>query len=243
MSIVWVIPCFNEAERLSLTPITALLTEASTRILLVDDGSTDDTPALLDAIVTASGDRARSLRLPHNVGKGEAVRRGLLAALDADDTTYVGYLDADFSTPPEEAHRVARRLAASEASVAMGARIRRLGAEIDRSVTRHYLGRLFATVASLSLALPVYDTQCGAKAFRVSPQLRAALAAPFTSRWAFDVELLGRLLDTGLEVSDFLEVPLKTWRDVGGSKLRIAGMLRAGTDLVQLAIARRRNQK
>ena len=58
---------------------------------------------------------------------------------------------------------------------------------------RHYVGRLFATASSLILDMTVYDTQCGAKVLRAGPALRAALATPFHSRWAFDVELLGRL--------------------------------------------------
>ena len=93
-----------------------------------------------------------------------------------------------------------------------------LGHRIERSWARHYLGRLFATASSQVLGLPVYDTQCGAKVFRDGPALRAALATPFTSRWAFDVELLGRL-GTGAD-RRFLEVPLERWHDVGGSKLR-----------------------
>ena len=69
-----------------------------------------------------------------------------------------------------------------------------MGTDIRRSAVRHYTGRLFATAGSLVLGVPVYDTQCGAKAFRVTDALRAALAEPFVSRWAFDVEVLGRLL-------------------------------------------------
>ena len=82
--------------------------------------------------------------------------------------------------------------------VVIGSRVGLLGHDIDRSLRRHYLGRIFATVSSAVLDLPVYDTQCGAKAFRVTPALRAALADPFTSRWAFDVELLGRLRRNGV---------------------------------------------
>lgn len=240
--LTWVIPCFNEAERLDPSAVAALVAHPGTTVLLVDDGSTDGTPALIGSIAASLEGRVESLVLPRNVGKGEAVRQGVLNVLDGASTGFVGYLDADFSTPPDQAQRVANRLIESGAEVAMGARIRRLGAEIDRGIARHYLGRIFATVASLSLELPVYDTQCGAKVFRVSMPLRSAMAAPFTSRWAFDVELLGRLLDQGLGVDDFVEVPLEVWRDVGGSKLRIRGMVRAGVDLLQLALARRRRR-
>jgi dolichyl-phosphate beta-glucosyltransferase len=85
----------------------------------------------------------------------------------------------------------------------------------------------------------VYDTQCGAKFFRATPALSRALDRPFRSRWAFDVELLGRLLSGGAEAlreDDLLEVPLRRWTHVGGSKLRPLAMLRAGADLAVIAL-------
>src|SRR5262249_14604995 len=100
-----------------------------------------------------------------------------------------------------------------------------------RGRLRHYLGRVFATAASLILRLRVYDTQCGAKFFRAGPALAAALATPFSSRWAFDVELIGRLLCEGLEPGGFLEVTVHKWAVGGGSKLKAEPMLRSGLDL------------
>ena len=92
----------------------------------------------------------------------------------------------------------------------------------------------------MTLALPVYDTQCGAKALRVIPALRAALAEPFRSRWAFDVELLGRLLypsgtTPAVAREAVVEMPLRTWHDVGGSKLGPGAMTRAALDLAIVA--------
>ena len=89
--------------------------------------------------------------------------------------------------------------------------------------------------------MPVYDTQCGAKAFRRTPALLAAVRSPFSSRWVFDVELLQRLLAgdegaPGLPASSFIELPLKEWRDVRGTNLGAAAMVRAGLDLARLAI-------
>lgn len=234
-----VIPCYNEVERLQEAQVLALLEDPRAEVVLVDDGSRDGTAALLDRIASRAPDgRVRYLVLPENRGKAEAVRAGLLDALEGG-ADVVAYADADFATPPSEILRLARELDASGAQIALGARIARLGAHIDRKATRHYLGRVFATGASLILRLAVYDTQCGAKVFRDTPALRHALSQPFSSRWSFDVELLGRLGAGGPGVApiaseEMIEVPLRTWVDVGGSKMSLRGALRAGADLMAL---------
>ena len=107
----------------------------------------------------------------------------------------VGYYDADLATPPSELLRLAQTMrAASQPAGAFGCRVARLGSAIERNALRHYLGRTYATVASMALGVTVYDTQCGAKLFRVNETFAAALSEPFRSSWAFDVELLQRLL-------------------------------------------------
>lgn len=233
-----VIPCYNEAARLREQEVAALITDPRVQVLLVDDGSTDGTEALLRRIAASSKGRVSWVAMARNGGKAEAVRHGMQRAL-AEGAEITGYLDADFATPASEMLRLLDALVASDAQVAMGARISRLGADIQRSPHRHYLGRVFATAASVVLGLRVYDTQCGAKLFRASPALTTALDSPFDSRWIFDVELLGRLV-TGsgeaqaLSAADFLEVPLRTWHDVAGSKLRPGGMASAGLELLRL---------
>ena len=99
---------------------------------------------------------------------------------------------------------------------------------------------MFATAASLILRARVYDTQCGAKLFRAGPALTDALATPFLSRWAFDVEFLGRLLIgtpavPPLPLNAIVEVPLPVWHDVEGSKLGFGGMARTLRDLALVA--------
>jgi glycosyltransferase involved in cell wall biosynthesis len=235
-----VVPCFNEARRLDEAAVTHLLqAQPELGLLFVNDGSTDDTAACLDRIAAARPDRLAVVHLARNVGKAEAVRQGLLRALQGGSAV-TGYLDADFATPWAEVARLLRLFEATpDADVLMASRVALLGRDIARSPRRHYLGRVFATVASAVLGLRVYDTQCGAKLFRTNPALELALEEPFLSRWIFDVELLGRLLAggpgaTALPPSRFLEEPLKAWQDVPGSKLRPRHLVTALSDLVRI---------
>ena len=241
-----VVPCYNEERRLDVTAFLEFARAGRCDLLLVDDGSTDGTAAVLARIAAASPARVRVLSLPQNRGKAEAVRQGLLAGLAAE-RAIVGYADADLSTPFDELARLLDLAERRQTAVVMGSRVALLGSHIERSRVRHYLGRVFATAASLLLELPVYDTQCGAKFFRSTPALRAALDTPFHSAWAFDVELLGRLLIGApgvapLGVHEFLEVPLQRWCDVRGSRMGPFDMLHAGVDLALIgrALAQRR---
>jgi dolichyl-phosphate beta-glucosyltransferase len=247
-----VVPCFNEASRLDVDAVLRLLDDRRIRLVFVDDGSTDETRSLLQRLADARPDRIEVLALDVNQGKAEAVRRGLLFAIDAGHSDLVGYLDADLATPPEELHRLVDVLKAKNAQVLLGARVAILGRSINRRLLRHYLGRVFATLASLTLRLTAYDTQCGAKLFRVNPALSEALRDPFISRWAFDVELIGRLTIgsagcPGVPLSSIWEEPLHEWHDVGGSKLKVRHMVASLVDLARierdLAVRRQRAAK
>ena len=245
-----VIPCYNEAERLDGPPLLAFLDQhPEAKLILVDDGSKDATLARIEALAAERAGRIETLALRPNRGKAEAVRAGMSRALEAHRPPIVGFLDADLSTPPDELPGLLAALERPGIDVAIGARVALLGKDIERSAVRHYLGRAFATAASLILHAPVYDTQCGAKLFRDTPSLRGALAQPFLSRWAFDVELLGRLFAGSDEVppvplSAVVEVPLGTWRDVKGSKLTSRAMALTLADLarIELDLAARRRR-
>ena len=225
---VIVIPCYNEAARLDAEALRAFVGAGNPqRFLFVNDGSRDDTLRLLESLRDEDQGRFAVLDLPQNVGKAEAVRRGVLRALEGRPD-FVGYWDADLATPLAEIPRFCEILAARpEVRLVLGSRVRLLGRTIRRRVSRHLLGRLFATAASLALRLPVYDTQCGAKLFRVTPELGNVFAEPLRSRWVFDVELLARLLQTWRSTAAaspetaFYEHPLARWEDVAGSKVRL----------------------
>ncbi|HEY5960040.1 MAG TPA: glycosyltransferase, partial [Polyangiaceae bacterium] len=212
-----VVPCYNEAARLDIEALASWLERRRDLCLVfVDDGSTDETGAVLRALEARVGPQAKVLGLARNGGKAEAVRAGLLLAL-ASDAAFVGYYDADLSTSIAEMDRLLDDCTNGEFDFVMAARVSLLGRRIERNAVRHYLGRVFATGASMALRLRVYDTQCGAKLIRSNAALRAALATPFLSRWAFDVELIGRLMHpapgvAALDVQRILEEPLLEWR-------------------------------
>lgn len=242
MSQTLVIPCYNEVQRLPVASVRELLqSDPELKLIFVNDGSTDGTRELIDDLAKSSK-QITALHLENNSGKAEAVRQGLLKSIE-QGATWTGYADADFATPANELARLMKAAPPSGKSVVMGSRVRLLGNDIQRLTKRHYLGRIFATFASIALKLPVYDTQCGAKFFRATPELKAALAQPFRSRWAFDVELLARLkMAFGAGANgQFLEIPLTAWRDVQGSKLKMTSMLKAGLDLFSIAIQLRRD--
>lgn len=226
-----VIPAWNEAKRLNDAAFLAFVQSQDVMDLhFVDDGSRDETPTRLAALAAAAPGRIRVQRLADNRGKAEAVRTGLVAAI-ADGYPLVGYLDADLAAPLETALLLRDVLVGMPAvSMVLGSRVKLLGWRIRRSEKRHYLGRVFATCASLALALPVYDTQCGAKAMRGSPALAAALEAPFLSRWLFDVELIARLRDA-VGADALRELPLPRWEDPGGSSVGLKDFVRAPLEL------------
>lgn len=232
---VVVVPCYNEERRLRTDAVLELRDLTGGHVLLVNDGSTDATPGLLDALA-AEHPGVEVLHLDRNRGKAEAVRRGLRLAAEAG-APIVAFADADFATPPREVARLVHRCAADGRPVVIGARVDLLGHRIARSGFRHYTGRVFATITSLVLGFEVYDTQCGAKVFANTPALERALAEPFLGRWSFDVELLGRLAVTGTE--GFLEVPLDEWNEVGGSKLSLGDSVRSTVELLAVRRALR----
>lgn len=223
-----VVPCYNEERRLDLEQLGALAA-AGICLVLVDDGSSDGTAAVLRTFVEAHAGVV--LSMPNNMGKAEAVRRGLLQAIEAG-ASVVGYADADFATPATEIVRLLGT--ASPADVIIGARVALAGRVIERRTSRHYVGRVIATVVSAATGLSVYDTQCGAKFFRVNTALCQALAIPFSTRWLFDVELLLRV-DAGSENQLVVwEEPLLTWRDVPGSHLEMREFWNVVSDLARL---------
>jgi len=235
-----VIPCYNEAGRLdaeALLDTTRAWPMLS--FVMVDDGSSDGTAELLQSLRSRAPESFEVVTLPENRGKAEAVRQGMLAAF-AGPSALVGYFDADLATPLAELPPMAEHFGDPTVQLVMGSRVKLLGRNVSRSPLRHYLGRVFASSASMILGLEVYDTQCGAKLFRNTPAMRTLFEKPFSVTWTFDVELLARLsaLAARGEIApperSVVEHPLGQWQDVSGSKLRPDAALRAVAELARI---------
>ena len=236
-----VIPCYNEESRFPLDRFAAFTAaHPSIHFLLVNDGSTDKTIDVLRRASAGKEDQVGVIDQPVNGGKGEAVRRGILAALQREGCLYAGFWDADMATPLELIDDLTEVLAnRPEVAMVFGARVKLLGRHVERRAIRHYLGRIFATVVSVTLRLAIYDTQCGAKIFRVTSETAALFAEPFCTRWVFDVEIIARFIRRrGYDIASveraIYEFPLPEWRDVAGSRVRPRDFFRAFFDVLKI---------
>ena len=224
---ILVVPCYNEAKRLEADKFQTFVAEESgVRFLFVNDGSTDDTSAVLQKLHESRPESFLVNEFSQNRGKAEAVRAGFLRAIELSPT-YVGFWDADLSTPLDEvAGMLAVFRSCPQIEMVFGARVNLLGRKVRRKLHRHYLGRVFASAVARALGIGIYDTQCGAKLFRTNDQLAELFQAPFLSKWIFDVEIIARSInlrrDANLTpVTEIIyEQPLMSWSDVAGSKLK-----------------------
>ena len=238
-----VVPCYNEAARFRAEPFVQFLSapdSSRVRLLFVNDGSSDNTLAVLEGFRAQFPERVSVLDQQPNRGKAEAVRNGMLQVIASGQAEVTGFWDADLATPLAQITDFLNLLAARpEVNMVFGSRVRLLGHAIHRQPLRHYLGRCFATVVSVLLRMPIYDSQCGAKLFRITPEFAKVLAEPFHSRWIFDVEILARFMQMHRGDSDAIarqiyEYPLPEWTDVAGSKVKSTDFLRAFGELATI---------
>lgn len=242
-----VVPCYNEEKRLSQRDFIVFVDQMpGYDFLFVNDGSKDRTDETLRALQVERPERFQILELEKNGGKAEAVRRGFQKAMGSG-VPFLAYWDADLATPLSTLPHFIREFdARPNIEIVLGARVKLMGRDIQRKPSRHYLGRVFATFASAVLNLAVYDTQCGAKMFRVTDTLKTIFESPFSSRWIFDVEILARYMQiTGFSRAEaearIQEYPLETWRDVAGSKVKPGDFLKAAGELVSISLRYKRS--
>ena len=213
-----VVPAYNEGARLgkSLRAISTYLNEYSpgAELIVVDDGSTDNTAAAARGELADSGSvRTSVISYQSNLGKGRAVRLGLLAS--RGDIAL--FMDADLSTPVTETPKLVEPIVRDQCDLAFGSRA------LDRSLIgihqpwrREQGGRVFNLAVRLATGLPFWDTQCGFKAFRMRT-CRPIIEGATIDRFGFDVELLYVAQRAGLRLK---EIPVR-WDHAEGSKVNV----------------------
>jgi len=183
-----VIPAYNESARIedALERVMSCIAEQGwdAEVLVVDDGSKDDTAAIVKRWMN-DHPRLHLVQNPGNRGKGYSVRNGLLQA--AGDI--VMFTDADLSAPMEEAERLIAAIN-DGADVAIGSRwVDRARQTIHQPLYRQFFGRCFNWITRTVMGLPFKDTQCGFKAFR-REAAQVIFRLQTIERWGFDPEIL-----------------------------------------------------
>jgi dolichyl-phosphate beta-glucosyltransferase len=219
-----VIPAYNEGARIgnALSEVLRCVHQRgwNAEILVVDDGSLDNTSAIVSDMA-ALNPEVRLLKNPQNRGKGYSVRHGMLSA----SGDIVMFTDADLSAPIQEAEHLFDALREG-ADIAIGSRwLERNRQVLRQPFYRQFFGRCFNAVTRLVMKLPFADTQCGFKAFR-RPVAQAIFQLQRIDRWGFDPELLFIALKKGYTVR---EVPV-TWGHDERSRL---SYLRDGVKMLE----------
>jgi dolichyl-phosphate beta-glucosyltransferase len=233
-----IVPCYNEEKRF---PCTAFLEFARKHpevlLCFVNDGSRDKTLAVLKGLQHEHPDNICVYSLAANSGKSEAVRQGIIYAYKTFNTEYLGFLDADMATKPEEWLVMAKyQEAHPQFGAVVGSRIQRLGANIERNDNRSLLSSIVKRFIKIILKTTFQDTQCGAKIFQ-RDLIPFLFHDRFLTPWLFDVEIFLRLqkkfgrttLSKGV-----LEYPLMDWTEVGDSRLKIKDSIRIPLQLLHL---------
>ena len=232
-----IIPAFNESARLgrSLETIYEYLNHAypDAEVIVVDDGSSDDTVQIAEASFETAGKiNCRLIRIKPNRGKGHAVRQGLRAAT----APIALFSDADLSTPVTEIPKLVTAIEQEGYDLVFGSRALDRGLiGVHQPWRREQGGRVFNWMVRLATGLDFMDTQCGFKAFRMST-CRPVIEAALIDRFAFDVELIYVAQLAGLRLK---EIPVR-WDHNDGSKVDVLRDSWRMFNEVQLIRARRK---
>lgn len=224
-----VVPAYQEAERLppTLAHAAAALPylAAESEIIVVDDGSLDDTAAIAERF--PSPVPLRVLRLPVNRGKGAAVAAGVAAARHP----YIAFTDADCPYEFERLQPMLAALAAGTTDVAIGARDL-ADSEINRGygILRLVSGRTLSVLTNLALGLPFPDSQCGLKAFRADVAHRL-FALRSIDGFGFDFEILTAALQNDYRVQRF---PVRLTHNDDSRIRLVRDSLRIARDLLRV---------
>jgi glycosyltransferase involved in cell wall biosynthesis len=221
-----VIPAYNESGRIaiSLEAIWDYVRRKNfaVEVIVVDDGSTDNTVEIASAQAAT-----RVLRNGRNRGKGYSVRHGVLEARGE----LILFTDADLSAPIEEADKLLAAMESSLADAVVGSRaLERKLIGTHQSPFREWGGRFYNLLVRIFTGLSIHDTQCGFKLFRRATTLRA-FELQRVERFGFDPEILFLIKRQGGKLA---EVPVR-WNHNAATKVHyLRDSLHMTLDLVVL---------
>ena len=231
-SVSIIIPAYNEANRLPPT-LRSVLSYAGNQVgelevIVVDDGSIDDTAELAQAVADEDF-RVKVLRLPANRGTGGAIRAGVAVARG----DFILFSDADGSIPIQELERLWPALDRGADLVVASRHVTNRDVAVHSIASRNAFGLLFQWFVRLVAAPGVHDTQCGFKLFR-GAVARDLFGSTYSERFAFDVEILMLAKLRGYAV---VEVAVNC-RHVAGSKVELFrdGLI-MGLDVIRMRLS------
>jgi len=191
----------------------------------VDDGSIDETYELLLSLASFSPTKIKVLKLRKNVGKAEALRHGLMQALeDNPGVKLIGYCDGDSTVLSDDILNLIKIMEENKFDLVLASRVMLLGRSITRTTRRHIIGRIVVTVLGVGHNNFPYDPQNGLKLLRNSAGLKESLTEPFKTRWFVDIEIMLRMRQLGMTM--FWEEPLLHWEESGESHLSLRSIPR-----------------
>ena len=229
-----VVPCYNEGIRIYRN-IIEIVTQTekycdSFRVIVVNDGSTDETEAeILRA--KQKDKRVAMISYPDNRGKGYAVRRGLLAA----KSEYVAFLDADLELPPYLLEGFLKKAEGEDKSdIVIGSKMHP-DSQVDYPFLRKFLSTGYYSLMKILFGLNIRDTQTGIKLFRTE-KIKPVLKEMKTSSFSFDVEILAIASKLGLSIVEMPVVVNFSRNKSDKSKIKLKTIYEMFLDSIRIKI-------
>ncbi len=230
-----IIPYFNEERRFPVSDFVENVKRLKNiNLILVDDGSTDNlTSKIFNTIKKQKIENVTIIKKECNLGKAAALQTGFLYGISINSKE-IGFLDADFSTSLEELINLFEILESTNAEAVIGSRQLNPQSFIKGRIHRMILGRIFSKIIRHYFQINLFDTQCGAKVFKVNKVLKNSLKQPIINPWLYDLQLLLPILKFSGTVK---EVALKEWIHKNDSKFNIYEGFLAVIKIKKLKIA------
>jgi len=239
INVALVIPCYNEESRFPLNLWQEIIsTNQNVVFFFVNDGSSDSTLEVLKALDSKSN--FKLLDCSSNRGKGNAIRHGFQSAIAGNpEFKVIGFVDSDGAFSPSDIKlQIDMLLHLIEHNpdqipdVVLSSRVALAGRAIHRKPSRHYLGRVLATLLTRGWIDAPYDTQSGFKLFHNTAAFRHAVAIDFFTKWFFDLEIFIKIAHFKNGNIRLWEEPLNSWKDVDGSKIKVSHFFRILTEVL-----------